>query len=70
MRRLRREDGSDSLKRPRMRGAPQVGFSRHMLRMRSRTSRGRAGLPGWPHRIFHAQNRRKLLRCQAMTVSG
>src|SRR5712691_11920178 len=55
---------------PWMRGAPQVGFSRHILRIRSRTSRGSVGLPGWPRRILHAQKRRKLLRCQAMTVSG
>src|SRR5215472_16119214 len=55
---------------PWMRGAPQVGFSRHILRIRSRTSRGSAGLPGWPRRIFHAQNRPKPRRCQASTVSG
>ena len=30
----------------------------------------RVGLPGWPWRPFHVQNNRKLLRCQAMTVSG
>src|SRR5215472_7627136 len=36
---------------PWMRGAPQVGFSRHIQRIRSRTSRGSAGLPGWPRRI-------------------
>src|SRR5215472_4998212 len=51
-------------------GAPQVGFSRHILRIRSRTSRGSAGLPGWPRRIFHAQSRPKPRRCQASTVSG
>src|SRR5215469_14907426 len=55
---------------PWMRGAPQVGFSRHILWIRSRTSRGIFGLPGWPRRTFQLQKRRKLLRCQAITVSG
>ena len=41
-----------------------------MRRMRSRTSRGTAGRPGLPLRIFHVQKRRNALRCQAMTVSG
>jgi hypothetical protein len=53
-----------------MRGAPQVGFSLHIWRIRSRTSRGTTGRPGWPCRTFHVQNRRKHLRCEATTVSG
>ena len=55
---------------PWMRGAPQSGFSRLILRINSRTSFGTAGRPGWPERTFHVQNSRKPLRCQAMTVSG
>jgi hypothetical protein len=54
---------------PWMRGAPQPGFSRHILRIRSRTLRER-GRPGWPRRTFEVQNRRKPARCQAMTVSS
>src|SRR4051794_7089964 len=53
-----------------MRGAPQPGFSLLMWRMRSRTSRGTAGRPGLPLRIFHVQKRRNALRCQRTTVSG
>src|SRR6516225_7831667 len=53
-----------------MRGAPQVGFSRHILRIRSRTSREMTGRPGWPRRTFQVQKRRKPARCQATTVSG
>ena len=53
-----------------MRGAPQPGFSRHILRIRSRVSRARTGRPGCPRRTFQVQNRRKPLRCQAKTVSG
>jgi hypothetical protein len=33
---------------PWMRGAPQVGFSRHILRIRSRTSQGSLGFPNGP----------------------
>jgi hypothetical protein len=33
---------------PWMRGAPQSGFSRLILRISSRTSFGTAGRPGWP----------------------
>src|SRR5712691_6688834 len=55
---------------PWMRGAPQLGFSRHILRIRSRTSREMTGRPGWPRRTFQVQNRRKPARCQATTVSG
>src|SRR6516164_928194 len=46
------------------------GFSRHILRIRLRTSWASVGLPGRPRRIFHAQKRPKPLRCQARTVSG
>ena len=55
---------------PWMRGAPQPGFSRHILRIRSRTAREMTGRPGWPRRTFQVQNKRKPARCQAMTVSG
>jgi hypothetical protein len=51
-------------------GAPQPGFSRHILRIRSRTSRETSGRPGLPRRTFQVQNNRKPARCQAMTVSG
>src|ERR1700682_650352 len=54
---------------PWMRGAPQLGFSRHILRARSRTSREMAGRPGWPRRTFQVQNSRKPARCQAMTCT-
>jgi hypothetical protein len=50
--------------------APQLGFSRHILRIRPRTSREMTGRPGWPRRTFQVQNRRKPARCQATTVSG
>jgi hypothetical protein len=33
---------------PWIRGAPQEGFSRHILRIRSRTARDMTGRPGWP----------------------
>ena len=49
---------------------PQRGFSRHILRMRSRTSREMTGRPGRPCRTFQVQKRRKPARCQATTVSG
>src|SRR5882762_10199982 len=55
---------------PWMRGAPQPGFSRHILRIKSRTSREMTGRPGWPRRTFQVQNKRKPARCQATTVSG
>jgi hypothetical protein len=35
------------------------GFSRHILRIRSRTSREMTGRPGWPCRTFQVQNKRK-----------
>ena len=55
---------------PWMRGAPQHGFSRHILRIKSRTSLEMSGRPGCPRRTFQVQNRRKPARCQAKTVSG
>jgi hypothetical protein len=55
---------------PWMRGAPQPGFSPHILRIRSRISREMAGRPGWPRRTFQVQNSRKPARRQATTVSG
>jgi hypothetical protein len=55
---------------PWMRGPPQPGFSRHILRIRSRTSREIRDRPGWPRRTFQVQNRRKPARCQATTVSS
>src|SRR3984893_16125568 len=57
---------------PWMRGAPQVGFSRHILRIRSRTSRGSVGLPGWPCRILHAVCRfeaRRKVECSSYLSS-
>jgi hypothetical protein len=41
-----------------------------MIRIRSRTSCGTRGRPGWPRRILHLQNQRKPFRCQATTVSA
>ena len=55
---------------PWMRGAPQSGLARLMVRIRSRTSCVTAGLPICPRRTFQVQNNRKPLRCQATTVSG
>jgi hypothetical protein len=55
---------------PCTRGAPLSGLSRHNRRIRSRTSFGTAGLPGLPRRSFHVRNRRKPIRCQAITVCG
>ena len=53
-----------------MRGAPQSGFSRLILRMSWRVSAGMVGRPGRLGRDFQVQKRRNALRCQAMTVSG
>src|SRR6266513_3880977 len=39
---------------PWMRGAFQPGFSRHILRIRSRTSLEMTGRPGFPQRTFQA----------------
>src|SRR5215831_15141772 len=55
---------------PWMRGAPQSGLSRLILRISCRISLDTGGRPGWPRRIFQVQNNRKPLRCQPMTVSG
>ena len=55
---------------PWIRSAPQPGFSRQILRIRSRTSLEMTGRPGFPQRTFQVQNKRKAARCQAMTVSG
>jgi hypothetical protein len=41
-----------------------------MVRIRFRTSCETVGRPVLPCRIFQVQNKRKPLRCQAMTVSG
>ena len=41
-----------------------------MVRINWRTSLGTAGRPGLPRRTFQAQNRRKPLRCQPMTVAA
>ena len=38
---------------PWIRGAPQEGFSRHILRIRSPTSREMTGRPSWPCRNSH-----------------
>jgi hypothetical protein len=51
-------------------GARQPGFSRHIRRIKARTSREMSGRPGWPRRTFQTQNRRKPARAQATTVSG
>src|SRR5260370_188025 len=55
---------------PWMRGAPQSGFSRLILRISLRISFDTGGRPRWPRRTFQVQNNRNPLRCQAMTVSG
>src|SRR6516164_7295149 len=41
-----------------------------MVRINARTSLGTPGRPGLPFRTFQAQNRRKPLRCQPMTVEA
>src|SRR5215831_10680468 len=41
-----------------------------MVRINARTSLGTAGRPGLPCRTFQAQNNRKPLRCQPMTVDA
>ena len=53
-----------------MRGAPQSGFSRLILRISLRISVDTGGRPHWPRRTFQVQNSRNPLRCQAMTVAG
>ena len=53
-----------------MRGAPQIGFSRLILRISLHTSFDTGGRLRWPRRTFQVQNSRNPLRCQAMTVAG
>src|SRR3954452_22711317 len=53
-----------------MRGAPQRGLLRLSIRIRSRIFCGTLGRPGLPRWIRQVQNKRKPLRCQAMTVSA
>src|SRR5260370_24652604 len=55
---------------PWMRGAPQIGLSRLILRIRLRTSFETGGRPRWPRRTFKVQNKRNPLRRHAMTVAG
>jgi hypothetical protein len=55
---------------PWIRGAPQRELLLLMARMSSRTSLEIPDLPELPCLHFQLQNRRKPLRCQAMTVSG
>jgi hypothetical protein len=49
-------------------GRAQSGLARLMSRISWRISSGTFGLPP-RERDFHRQNRRKLARCQRMTVS-
>lgn len=49
---------------------PQIGFSRLIIRISSRTSLETADRPGLPCRIFQVRNKREPLRCQPMTVAG
>jgi hypothetical protein len=53
-----------------MRGAPQRGLSRLIVRISSRTSFGTAGRSCFPRRIFPVQNRRKPLRCDPTIVDA
>ena len=53
-----------------IRGAPQVGFSRDMRRIRLRILDSMGGRPGLPFLDFHLQYSLKPLRCHLMTVSG
>src|SRR5262249_30434474 len=55
---------------PWMRGAPQSGLSRLIVRISFRISGDTAGCPGRPRRTCQFQNTRKPLRCQPITVSG
>jgi hypothetical protein len=48
---------------------PQIGFSRLIVRISSRTSFGTEGRPGLPRPIFQLQNKPKPVRCQPMTVA-
>src|SRR3954469_25950040 len=53
-----------------MRGAPHIGFSLFMRRIKSRTSSANFGLRTLCRRDRHVQNRRYPARCQETTVSG
>src|SRR4051794_16784257 len=53
-----------------MRGAPHVGFSLFMRRIKSRTSPATCGRPTRFRRDRRVQNRRYPARCQKITVSG
>src|SRR5260370_10013685 len=55
---------------PWMRGAPQRGFSRLILRISWRTSFDTGGRPRWPLRAFQVPKNRHPFRCHAMTVFG
>src|SRR5215471_9874778 len=55
---------------PWIRGAPQSGLAKLMVRINSRTSQSMAGLPGSAARLFLRPYQRNPLRCQAITVSG
>jgi len=55
---------------PWIRGAPQSGLSLLIFRISSRTSFEVFGLPAQCRLFFQVQNRRKPLRCHAITVSG
>jgi hypothetical protein len=55
---------------PTIRGAPQVGFACHIVRIKSRMSLAIAGRPGLPCWFRHRQCSRKRLRCQAIPVCG
>ncbi len=54
---------------PRIRSAPQSGFSSAMRRMRATVSAGGGGRPG-PGRDLRHQSARKPARCQRSSVSG
>jgi len=54
---------------PWIRGAPQSGLARDIVRISARTSEGTVGRLV-RRRLFHVQTRRKPRRCQARTVSG
>ena len=53
-----------------MRGAPQSGFSRLIRLINALTSWGTRGRPRRRGLDLQAQNNRKPIRCQPMTVSG
>ncbi len=53
-----------------MRGAPQPGLLRLIIRIKPRISDGTLGRPGFPRLTFYVQNKLKPFRCQATTVSG